>query len=73
MSLQQLVASWEISHQLDSEEECAKLIKTSFVDLGLKNGILIANPVPKEQEADADKVKKNIEEALKEAEYQKAK
>jgi pseudouridine-5'-phosphate glycosidase len=43
------------------------LIKTSFYDLGLKNGVLIANPVPKDQEADPIKVRALIEEALKEA------
>lgn len=37
-----------VSLRLDSTYDCANLIKSSFVDLGFKNGILVTVPVPKE-------------------------
>ena len=38
-----------VSLRLDSAYDCANLIKSSFVDLGFKNGILVSVPVPKEE------------------------
>lgn len=35
--------------RLDSALECAQLVKSAFFDLELKNGILFAVPVPKDQ------------------------
>jgi pseudouridine-5'-phosphate glycosidase len=52
---------------IESPEECAGLIKKSFVDLGLKNGVIVGVPVPKEYEADPVEVTRCIEVALKEA------
>lgn len=54
---------------IESPEECAGLIRKSFVELGLRNGIVIGVPVPKEQEANSEEVHRAIEAALKEAKY----
>lgn len=53
-----------VSLSLDSEEECGQLVSKTYDDLGMKCGILIANPVPKEFEADKEKVLNAIEKAL---------
>jgi Uncharacterized enzyme involved in pigment biosynthesis len=39
----------------------------TFYDLKLKTGILFANPIPKEEEADPKMVRSCIEKALEEA------
>lgn len=50
--------------RLDSEKECADFINITHKDLQMKNGILIACPVPENLQADKVLVKKAIEEAL---------
>jgi pseudouridine-5'-phosphate glycosidase len=53
--------------RLDSEEECADFIHYTHNILKMKNGILFAVPVPKECEADKEKVKHAIKQALDKA------
>jgi len=59
--------SCKVSTRVDSPEECAGLIRKSFIDMGFRNGMVVAVPVPKEQEANAEEVTKAIETALEEA------
>jgi len=51
----------------DSPDECAGIIRNSFYDMRLRNGIVVSVPVPKEQEANPQEVTRAIESALKEA------
>jgi hypothetical protein len=37
-----------VSTRFDSEEEIARMIRISFEELRMKNGILVAVPIPKE-------------------------
>lgn len=57
-----------VSNKIDNEKEGAELIKISFDELKLKNGIIVAVPIPKEQEADGIKIKEAVGKALQEAE-----
>lgn len=59
--------------RLDSEDECARFIHYSHNVLKMKNGVLIAVPVPPELQADKDKVKKAIDQALYKAKKDKIK
>jgi len=59
--------------RLDTEKECAEFIKISSQDLSLKNGIIIACPVPENLQADKLVVKKAIEEALLKVKNEKIK
>lgn len=52
--------------RLNSTEDCAKLIKSNH-DLNLKSGMLIAVPIPKEQEAKTANINKAIDQALEES------
>lgn len=52
--------------RLDTSMECAKLIHTSQ-QLGLQNGVLIAVPVPKHQEANAKELNNAIDKSILEA------
>ncbi|MEW8998098.1 MAG: pseudouridine-5'-phosphate glycosidase [Thermoanaerobacter sp.] len=57
----------KVDYKVDDEIEAAKIIKTKW-DLGLKGGVLIANPIPKEYALDKTYIDKAIEDALYEAE-----
>ena len=57
----------KVDYKVDDEIEAAKIIKTKW-DLGLKGGILIANPIPEEYALDKAYIDKAIEDALYEAE-----
>ena len=50
----------------DTPEDCAKMIKQQM-KLGLETGMIFANPIPKDLEANADKMESAIQEALKKA------
>ncbi|MCR8967515.1 pseudouridine-5'-phosphate glycosidase [Streptococcus zalophi] len=58
---------YKLNTTADSVETIAAMVKTSD-DLGLKGGILVANPIPKEHELDADYIDSIIENAVAEAE-----
>ncbi len=59
--------SCKVSTKAEAPEDCAGIIKKSFYEMKLKNGIVISVPVPKEQEANPEEVTAAIESALKEA------
>ncbi|WP_243355269.1 pseudouridine-5'-phosphate glycosidase [Bacillus litorisediminis] len=58
---------YEVNNRLDDPKEIAKLIRTKW-DLGLKGGIVIANPIPEEDALDEKVMNQIIEQALAEAE-----
>lgn len=55
-----------VDYRVDSEIEAAKALKAKW-DLGLKGGMVIANPVPEEFQMDYDVINAAIDKALKEA------
>ncbi|MES0854622.1 pseudouridine-5'-phosphate glycosidase [Geobacillus sp. G4] len=58
---------FRVDYRLDSVEEIAQFIETKW-KLGLNGGVVIANPVPKEEELEESYITAIIEQALKEAE-----
>ncbi|NUK30687.1 pseudouridine-5'-phosphate glycosidase [Parageobacillus sp. VR-IP] len=57
---------FKVNYRVDTPEEMAKLIATKW-ELGLNGGLIIANPIPKEEELEESYINSIIEEALKEA------
>ncbi|MCQ2555530.1 MAG: pseudouridine-5'-phosphate glycosidase [Clostridia bacterium] len=55
--------------RLDSTKEIAELIKTKY-DAGLNGGVLVANPIPVEDEIPFEKMDAVIQQALKECDEQ---
>lgn len=55
-----------VDYRVDSEIEAARALKAKW-DLGLKGGMVIANPVPEEFQMDYDVINAAIDKALKEA------
>lgn len=53
----------KVDYKLDTPEEIAKIIKTKDA-LGLPAGIMIANPIPKENEVDPKYIKEQIKSAI---------
>lgn len=60
---------FRVDYRLDSVEEIAQFLETKW-KLGLNGGVVIANPVPKEEELEESYITAIIEQALKEAEKQ---
>lgn len=60
-------SDFEVGFKIDTPEEIAQLFKTK-VDLGLRGGMLITNPVPKEFSMDKSVIDQTIEEAIVEME-----
>lgn len=60
---------FRVDYRLDSAEEIAQFIETKW-KFGLNGGVVIANPVPKEEELEESYITAIIEQALKEAEKQ---
>ncbi len=58
--------------RLDTAKEIAEMLQTKWA-LGLQGSVLIANPVPKEQEIEADEMKIHIDAALQAAADKKIK
>lgn len=58
---------FKVNYRIDTPEEIAKLIATKW-EIGLNGGLIIANPIPKEEELEESYINSIIEEALKEAE-----
>ena len=58
-------SDFKVNFRMDTPLEIARLIKTKY-DLGLRGGILIANPVPSQYSMDKDLIDKAIEEAIAE-------
>ena len=60
-------SGYNVDCTVNTPEECAKVIKAKW-DLNLDGGIIIANPVPEEFEADSALIDKAIALAVEEAE-----
>ncbi|MBA2875290.1 pseudouridine-5'-phosphate glycosidase [Thermaerobacillus caldiproteolyticus] len=61
------MSPFKVNYRMDTAEEIAQLIKAKW-GLGLNGGLVIANPIPKEDELEEAYITSIIEEALKEAE-----
>jgi pseudouridine-5'-phosphate glycosidase len=59
----------KVDYRIDSAGEAARLIKVKN-DLGVQNGLIVAVPIPEEDEMDGDFISDNITRALEEAERQ---
>ena len=60
-------SGFKVDYRMDSAKELADGIKAKW-DLGLKGGIVVANPIPEEDQMDYDTITKAIDDAVKEAE-----
>ncbi|AMV10611.1 pseudouridine-5'-phosphate glycosidase [Geobacillus stearothermophilus] len=60
---------FRVGYRLDSAKEIAQFLETKW-KLGLNGGVVITNPVPKEDELEESYINAIIEQALKEAEKQ---
>ena len=56
-------SGFNVNFKMDSAQDIAKLLKTKW-DLGLKGGVIIANPIPKDKELDFDVMHDAIQKAL---------
>ncbi|HQI17065.1 MAG TPA: pseudouridine-5'-phosphate glycosidase [Bacillota bacterium] len=59
-------SGFKVPMRADSPQECAKIMKTKW-DLKLDGGVIVANPIPKQYEAQKNNIDKAIELALIEA------
>ena len=60
-------SGFKVEYSLDSAEEAAAILKTKW-DLGLKGGVVIANPILEEDALDQDYIDGSIEKAIETAE-----
>ncbi len=58
-------SDFEVNFKIDTPAEIAKLIRTKL-DLNLRGGMLVANPIPKQYSMPKEVINKAIEEALTE-------
>jgi pseudouridine-5'-phosphate glycosidase len=58
-----------VLQRVDELSQLAAIIKTKY-DLGLKGGVVVANPIPEEDEIPAAEIHQTIEEALRDARKQ---
>ena len=59
-------SGFKVDYKIDSAEELAAAINTKW-ELGLKGGLIVANPIPEQYQMDYDTINKAIEDAVKEA------
>lgn len=59
-------SGFELDYNMKSTKEIADTLNTKW-SLGLKGGVLVANPIPEEYSMDEQLINSSIEEALKEA------
>ncbi|MEG1254550.1 pseudouridine-5'-phosphate glycosidase [Clostridium sp.] len=59
-------SGFKVDYKADSEEVIARALKSKW-DLGLKGGMVVANPIPEEFEMDYDIINNAINAAVKEA------
>lgn len=59
-------SGFKVDYMLDSPEEIALSLKAKW-DLGLKGGMVVANPIEEQYQMDYDTISQAIEKALKEA------
>lgn len=60
-------SGFKVDYNMDSPKEIAEVLKSKW-DLKLDGGVVIANPIPEEDQMDYHTINKAIEEALVEAE-----
>ena len=60
-------SGYQVDYRVDNPAEIAKALKVKW-DLGLKGGMVIANPIPEEFEMDKDYISAVIDEAVEAAE-----
>ena len=58
-------SGFKVDYKVDSAEELASFFKT-HLELGMKGGILVGNPIPDEYAMDPDVINPAIEAAIKE-------
>ncbi len=58
-------SGFKVDYKVDSHEELAKFFNT-HLELGLKGGILVGNPIPDEYSMDPDVINPAIDEAIEE-------
>jgi pseudouridine-5'-phosphate glycosidase len=56
-------SDFEVDYQLDTTEQIAKSLSAKW-ELGLKGGVVIANPIPEQFSMDASRIARTIEDAL---------
>jgi len=59
-------SGFKVPIRVDNPRDCAKILKTKW-DLKLDGGVIIANPIPEQDEADKENIDKAIADALIEA------
>ncbi|MEG2256510.1 MAG: pseudouridine-5'-phosphate glycosidase, partial [Cetobacterium sp.] len=59
-------SGFKVDYKADNEEVIARALKSKW-DLGLKGGMVVANPIPEEFEMDYDTINYAIDAAVKEA------
>lgn len=59
-------SGFEVDYKIDDPKTLANILKTKW-DLGLKGGVLIANPIPHQYSMDHKIIDKAIDEALRQA------
>ena len=62
-------SGFEVDYRVDTPAELAAAFRASL-DLGLRGGMLVTNPIPEEYSMDADVINKAIDEAVEEAKAQ---
>lgn len=60
-------SGFSVDYKIDTPEEIAELLKAKW-DVGLKGGVVVANPIPEEFAMDFDLITNAINNAVKEAE-----
>lgn len=60
-------SGFKVDYKMESTEEIANMLSAKW-EVGLKGGVVIANPIPEEYAMDYDFITNSINEALKEAE-----
>jgi pseudouridylate synthase len=59
-------SGFSVDYRIDTPEEIAQVLKTKW-NLGLKGGAVIANPIPKKYEMNADEINNVIASAIQES------
>lgn len=59
-------SGYQLDYRVETPEEVAKAVLTQW-DLGLKGGVLLANPIPEESAMDINVINHAIEQAVEEA------
>lgn len=60
-------SGFNVDYKFETPTECAMMLKTKW-DLNLDGGVVVANPIPQEYEANQEVIDKAIDQAIQEAE-----